>query len=344
MALAAYLAELKAAGTMTDKDVVKLRMAIYPDMDVSVEEAAGLFELNDVAGADAHPAWRELFIEAITDHVVRQRHPQGHVDDAACDWLIRCIDADGVVRIGCELELLVKVLEAAESVPKRLTTYALEQVQQAVLTGEGPLANGGRLERGRINADETALVRRVLYASAGQGNVAITRDEAEALFQINDAARGQDNDPAWKDLFAKAIAAAMMTVSGYKPLPVEEAARREAWLSTPSEGVGGFMWRLFCGIGAGGMAMTHPGGMEAVMHPGDDTLDEWRRHNADVEAAQAEAETIDGGEAQWLADRILRDGMVDEAERALLAFIAEESPSIHPALQPLLEQAKAHAG
>ena len=341
--LGSLLTEIKAAGTITDKDVVRLRMAIFPDGVVTPDEAEDLFSLNDAA-TDVYPAWRDLFVEAMTDYVVRQMHPEGYVDDAGAKWLIARIGADGVVKADSELELLVKVLESADSAPDSLCVYALEQVREAVLTGEGPLACGGALEPGRINAAETALVRRVMYAAAGQGNIAITRREAEVLFDINDAARGHDNDPAWRDLFAKAIAAAVMTVSGYTPLPREEEARREAWLSTPSEGVGGFIWKLFCGMGAGGMALTHPGGMEAVMHPGDEALDEWREHNAKVEADQKEAEVVTEDECQWLADRIMRDGMVDEGERALLAFLAAESPSVHPCLKPLMDQVAAGSG
>lgn len=338
--LSSLLSEIKAAGTITDKDVVRLRMAIFPDGKVSPDEAEDLFALND-ASTDVYPAWRDLFVEAMTDYVVRQMEPEGYVDEAGAAWLIARISADGVVKYDSELELLVKVLETAESAPDSLCVYALEQVKAAVLTGEGPLACGGVLEPGRINAAETALVRRVMYAAAGQGNVAITRREAEVLFDINDAARDHENDPAWRDLFAKAIAAAVMTVSGYTPLPRAEAERREAWLSTPSEGVGGFIWKLFCGIGAGGMAMHSPGAMEAVLHPGDDVLDEWRDHNAKVEADQKEAEVVTEDEGQWLADLILRDGVVDEAERALLAFLAAESPNVHPCLKPLLEQVEA---
>ena len=335
--LGSLLTEIKAAGTITDKDVVRLRMAIFPDGVISTDEAEDLFTLNDAAN-EVYPAWRELFVEALTDFVVHQTHPEGYVDEVGAAWLIDRINADGIVKADSELELLVKVLETATSAPDNLCVFALEQVKAAVLTGEGPLACGGTLEPNRINAAETALVRRVMYASAGQGNLAITRREAEVLFDINDAARGQDNDPAWGDLFAKAVAAAVMTVSGYTPLPREEEARREAWLSTPTEGIGGFMWRLFCGIGAGGMALHNPGAMEAVMHPGDGVLDEWRAHNAEVAAKQAEAECIDEGEAQWLAERIQRDGMVDDAERALLAFLAKESPSVHPCLRPLLDK------
>jgi hypothetical protein len=344
--LGSLLGEIKAAGRITDKDVVRLRMAIFPDSTVSADEAEDLFALNDAAN-EVYPAWRELFVEAMVDYTVRQMHPAGYVDEAGASWLIARIGADGVVKTDSELELLVKVLEVADCVPDALVIYALEQVKAAVLNGDGPLACGGKLEPGRINAAETALVRRVMYAAGGAGNLAISRREAEVLFDINDAARlspsgGQDNDPAWRDLFAKAIAASVMTVSGYTPLSSAEETRREAWLTTSEEGVGGFMWKLFCGLGSGAMAVAHPqASVEAILHPADADLDEWNAHNADVASRLAAAEPVDQGEAEWLVERIQRDGVVDEAERALLAFIAAESPSVHPCLRPLIDQVSA---
>ena len=53
----------------------------------------------------------------------------------------------------------------------------------------------------------------------------------------------------------------------------------------------------------------------------------------------AAAEIVNQEEADWLAERIGRDGELHENEKALLRFLHEESPSIHPALTPLIEKA-----
>ena len=50
-------------------------------------------------------------------------------------------------------------------------------------------------------------------------------------------------------------------------------------------------------------------------------------------------EIVTEAEAGWLAERIMRDGRISETEKALLAFIKQESPKIHPALLPLLDDA-----
>ena len=50
-------------------------------------------------------------------------------------------------------------------------------------------------------------------------------------------------------------------------------------------------------------------------------------------------EQIDTDEAKWLAERILRDGAVDENERALLAFLKKEAPAIDPVLHGVMKRA-----
>lgn len=333
-ALSALIANLSAARAVTPLDVLALRRLIYADGAIAPPEAEALIALDEAADGRC-TEWDDLFVEALTDFIVRQQMPEGYVDDAKADWLIARLGADGRIKTDSELELLVYILETATTAPARLAAFVLAQVKAAVVDGEGPLLRGARLEQGRINADEVTLLRRVLYAAGGDANVAITRAEAEVLFDINDACRGADNDASWTDLFVKALAASVMTVSGFEPASREDEARREAWLAQaePSglAGVAGFMSRMFAGSPS---ALTHPGRSLS-----SDGLDDWRALNERTEAAEAAAETISDDEARWLAERIGRDGQFDAAEHALIAFLKRESPNIHPALKPLLDAA-----
>ena len=49
-------------------------------------------------------------------------------------------------------------------------------------------------------------------------------------------------------------------------------------------------------------------------------------------------EEVSEPEANWLAERINRDGRTTTNELLLLAFLKRESPCIHPALQSLVDQ------
>src|SRR6185295_5442738 len=126
----------------------------------------------------------DFFVEAITDYLVFQERPQGYLTAANAQWLIERISNDGNVDSKTELELLVNVLDKARWAPVSLVKFALEQVKQAVISGEGPLRRGRTLERGTITEGEVDLLRRILYAFGGDGHVAVTRDELDVLLDI----------------------------------------------------------------------------------------------------------------------------------------------------------------
>lgn len=327
-ALSALAQRLNAAGTITPQDVIAVRALIYPDVSIGQDEADVLVAIDQAVTTRCRE-WNDLFIEALTDFVVHQQEPTDYIDDAKADWLMGRLAGNGRLNSDSALEAVVHMLEAATAAPPRLAQFAMAQVKAAVLDGDGPLLQG-KLEKGRVCASEAALLQRLLYAAGGDGNVAITRAEAELLFDINDACRRADNDPAWTSLFAKALAASVMTVSGFVPVARDDEARREAWLAHADPygycGVGGFFNRMFSKAPANAGSLWGDG------------LDSWRAHNAEVEHAQAVAESVTDEEANWLMYRIGRDGVLDEAEKALVAFLKAESPDIHPVLKPLLDQ------
>ncbi len=317
--LAALATDLKRAGRITGADVAALRGAVFGDMTATRAEAEALVELDE-AVAERAPDWAMFYVEALTDLAVRQQQPAGYVTDADAAWLIDMLSRDGRVRGDSELEALVRILEVATVVPASLGAYAMHQVKLAVLAD------------GRIGADEVTLLRRILYSTAGEGNIAITRAEAEVLFDINDSVRGRENDPSWPDLFAKALTACVMTVSGYRALGREEAAHRDAWLEKPLErkGIGAFVSQMF----EGRKHFSSVQSIKDAMKPGDPVGDDV---NAD-EAARKEAEAVSAEEANWLVARIRRDGVFDDGESKVIAFIKQESPDIHPVLKPLLDE------
>jgi hypothetical protein len=321
------VAEILARRTINAEDVALMRRTVYHDGVAELGEMERLFRMDEEA-TEHDPSWRAFFVEAGADFLVEQMEPHGYISAENAEWLMSRIARDNVVKTATELELLVKVLEKAQSSPERLVAFALGQVKHAVIAGDGPLA-GGHLVPGVIGRDEVALVRRILYAFGGDGNVAITRSEAEVLFDMNDATVEVDNDPEWSDLFVKAIANFMMAASGYSVPTRQEALRREAFLDAPSGGVAD----LFGRMAAGGLR----GILEAYRRPGSEEA--WAARNQRVEAAIMSAETVTAEEAEWLAGRIGRDGVLHANEKALLRFVRDEAPSIHPSLQPLLKKA-----
>ena len=139
--LAAPVAGLASKNRIVADDVAMLREEVFRDGVVTRGEAEALFALDASCG-DKCPEWAGFFIEAVVDYIVHQEKPQGYVSEENAQWLIRAIGRDGVVDSAVELEMLVRVLEAATSSPQTLEIYALDQVRIAVLDGSGPLVDG----------------------------------------------------------------------------------------------------------------------------------------------------------------------------------------------------------
>lgn len=320
--------ELVTRNKVTADDVLRLRREVYRDGVATRAEAEALFAI-DSACHDRCEEWDVFFIEAVCDYLVGQEPPQGYISRENAQWLIRAISKDGIVDTRTEIELLIKVLERAKQSPAILSAFALKQVAEVVVNGQGALAKGRVARAGVVTKADVDMLRRVLYAFGGVGQAMVTREEAEVLFEINDATVEAKNDPAWSDLFTKAIGFSLLAAFGYVQPTRDEAIAREEWLNDTDVNVGGFFGRMF----AGGLR----GFSENVFA---DTRVEtaFAERNARFEAENHAAAAICSAEAQWLVDRIGRDGLLHGNERQLLKFIASEARDIHPSLQPLLDK------
>lgn len=318
-----------ARGSINEADVAQFRRVVFEDGIVSPEEAECLFKLNDAIGAK-DPQWPDFFVEALTDYLVFQERPHGYLTSANAAWLIERISTDGLVETKTELELLVNVLEKARWSPVSLVTFALEQVKTAVISGNGPLRKGMTVEAGGITDGEVDLLRRMLYGFGGDGSVAVTRNEADILFDIDEAVAEATPNPVWTDLFVKAVANVIMSSSGYAVPTREEALRQEAALQSPEQQTSVLAFLL-------SMVQSNLSTIQDAYH--DQTSEE--RALARLEHQRIEIitnETITQAEAGWLAGRLGRDGRLSPSEIALVSYLKRQSPKIHPALVEAVER------
>jgi hypothetical protein len=174
-----------------------------------------------------------------------------------------------------------------------------------------------------VCAGDVEMLRQAVFAFGAGGNVAVSREEAELLLEINDATAGATNDPAWEDFFAKALGNHLMMAATRAAITREEAAARDRWLDDTRVDVGGFFHK-----------MAH--GLKDVFKGAPTDSDLWDARERERQAAIAASERVTEHESHWLAQRLDRDGSLSRAEAALLRFIKAESPDIHPALKPLL--------
>ena len=105
---------------------------------------------------------------------------------------------------------------------RQTAAHALTIVRDGVITGEGPTTKG-RIHFSRsLDADDAAWCVRILTASAVE-HQPISRAEAEALFEINEAAAERLDGGRFDDLLAKAVAHHAASASGL-PVPPRTVA------------------------------------------------------------------------------------------------------------------------
>ena len=283
-----------------------LRAQVWADGSVSAAEAENLFAVNQ--SVEPSNDWTGFFVEAISEFMLSQGEPRGYVTEDEATWLIRQINRNGRIETAAELELIVKLLERADYAPGSLRRFALGSIEQTILTGVGPTRDG---EAGvpRIDDAEVVLLRRLIFAPAGDGPAKVSASEAEMLFRLKNATLGQDNSPDWKKLFVQGVANHLVAHQDYVP-PSRDEERR---LDSPYE------------VRPFGHILSHLGREVASPHEIHDAMfgDEegpTAKFNADL-AKDAE---VTLGESNWLNRLYDQDHQRDELEQALLDFLRED--------------------
>ena len=309
---------------MRDVDVLKLRQAYYANGQFFEEEVKSFFEINDACRIQ-ETTWTPLCVEAIADLIINDAEPQGCITKTNDHWLIDCISRDGIVDTHTELEVLLTVLDKWRSSLKWFIAFVLDQFKIAVCDGDGPLRAGTQLQPGEVTDDHLELIRRVLYAFGGDGNVAILHKEAEILFEIADRITDSEENSSFAELSIKAISNYVMAASGYSIPCRQKKLHTEAWLESRGDlSLGDMLSQAFQGFF--GQYQEQTAVQRALARLEQQTL----------EIITNQKST--SGEANWLCDRIGRDGEITTDEKALLLCLKEASPIITPEPRPLLDK------
>lgn len=292
---------------VSETEILELRRAGWADGRMTRDEAEAIFAAQSAIAVPTRE-WSDFFVEAIQQFVLNSE-PRGYASEADAVWLIEQVSRDGRVCSMTELELLTRVIEKAVNVPQSLKTFVLAALEEAVLTGTGPTRNGGELAATHVTEAECMLIRRVIFGSGGDGPAAVSQREAEMLFRIKDASLEKNNPPEFKRLFVQAVG---NYLQGYAAnggqLSRERAAELEAFIADHSTSVGRFMGR---------MAVGAPNAFGKVFGRRKEPV---RDRIAEMDAAAE----VTGSEHAWLNVQLNANGKIDDYDRALLHFLAEE--------------------
>jgi hypothetical protein len=323
--LSELFAHLTEVGRVTEGDVMTLRDLVWTEEALEQSVIDALFAVNDRL-SDYSSVWTDFLIEAVEYYLLEQCMPQGFIDEDRAYWLYERIDKNGLVGSRTELELLISVLEHAESVPDNLRSYALEQIEAIIVSGEGPTRTGQDRIVNRVNEAEVELLRRAIFAGGGEGAVVVGNEEANMLFRIKDATLANDNAPGWMTLFVQGVGNHLMAHSDYRPLSPEEAARLNKFMENYTPSLGAFFKRTLprAMIGTGTVVEAFKSLFPKKEDPFAKKL-ALEQHNL-----------VTTDEAAWLKTQIATDGQTDDYEKALLTFVVDESrdaPSILEAMR-----------
>ena len=328
-----------ARKTITATEVSWLRQEVFKDGLTDDKEAETIFHMNEEC-TEKDESWNQLYVDVLTDYFVWQASPRGYVDEAHARYLMQRVAGNNRIESSPELELLANIIHWSDACPPELAELVLMSVRESVLDPDEAAYGRGRRPR-VIDAVDIELIKRAIYAPATAGGIMVTRLEAEVILDINLATDSTANDPAWKQLFVYAIGNHLMFPRPHTPPPpAAEVTRREEWLKE-RRGIGGLLKEIGNETLIAGSSKIEFGAhfklaLKAMGGP-------VQERDLDTETREAkvayERETVDEEEANWLISRLRRDGGLHENEKALLTFIRNTSPNIHPSLDKLMIEA-----
>ena len=322
--------------TVAANDVLALRRAVYGnDGLVSYDEAAALFEIER-ARSGYCAEWSALFVEALTDYVLNQVPPSGYLSDENASWVMEQIKRRKEPSTDGDLALVTNLIEQAREVPAAFSAFALRLTKDAVVYGDGPDARGRPHALGRVTEADVMMLRRILWGAGSEGLLAVSRDEAEALFAIADATTGADNAAEFDDLFARAIGNYLIGATG-RAVPLRaDALRWETGAAYKVDVLTGLS-----GVLSSGQALDPKFMIDTLRNARTLSDDVEFRHAAENQAretALAVAAIMTPEKAGWLLDHVNKNGVMNTPEMALVRFIAREASDLDPSLSGIIDK------
>lgn len=306
---------------LDEDSALALRREIYGKGRAERDDLVRLLDMTAAAGAAASPEFAALLAEVATDVIVRDVDPPKYVRQADADWLAARLRERGGADCQAEFKMLVEVIRHAVSLPAPLAEFAVAEIERGVMRA------------GRVSKEGVEALRVAVYAADESGALHVEREQAEALFSIADATKGADNDPGFDDLFARAIGNYLMGVAFRWTTSAKQAREIDHWLDRPAPSFDEFLGAMFDRDAPEDGTLR-----DRLMSVSDRAEARDRAQNEADARAMAGAAPVEAVEADWLLDRLYRDGEISSAEKRLLRFLKEESPSLAPALAALIEK------
>ena len=321
-------AAICARGSIHGADIAALRDLFYADDAIAVADADALFVINRTCCVQ-DASWQPFFVAAVADFIVGNAEPRGYINTENADWLLERISCEGRLETPTALEILIGAMAEARWSPESLVCHALNAVKDAILCGDGTLRYGKRFAPGVVTEGDVELLRRIILAYDGDGNSALSRAEAEILVEINDATADKTDNPAWTELFVKALSGMAMASSGLQAPSRQEALQREQWQQTRGDFGPADLVRQMFKIGLSGW-FDH----FVEQSPEQRELARLDRERREIIVN----EVVRDDEAAWLVGQINRVGALTYNEQCLLENLKGERSKLLPGFTEMIDR------
>ncbi len=329
------VSDLPDAGAISASEALDIRRTIYTDGVLTPADMDLVFRTARRSTGQDSVEWRNLFAEAVTDYVVHQNDPADYIPQAKADWLVAKLKEAGGIATSSEFAMVVDLMKSALGVPPSLSAFVLGEVKTAIVSGSRNAIGGSDHAAGTVTKEDVKTLRYVLYAATSGSVAHVTREEAEALFDIAHATAEGTSDPAFDDLFARAIGNYLMAICWQAPSS-EQALHRERWLDERDSLVAFLSRRP-----APGQEENFGDLMDSPLEQAEEAIAARERQE---DAARAVSEQITDAEADWVIAHLTRQGPLTSAEARLLTWLGDEVSALPAKLRALVEKANdAHA-
>ena len=187
--------EIISAGRIDAEQVKEIRLKIFSetrilermldDGIVDRGEAETLFAINDALSAGQYDAsWRDLFVEAVTSHVLKDEMSPGVLDEEEARFILKGVEKDGKID-PVEIDLLVNVSASVWSAPTFFHRFVLDALKGLVL------------QDSLVGEDDVRMIRRVICGSGSSSGRSIDDMEKAWLREIDDMTARKKNHPSW---------------------------------------------------------------------------------------------------------------------------------------------------
>jgi hypothetical protein len=135
-------------------------------------------------------------------------------------------DLGSAIGTAADFHDIIAAIDQAPHLAPGLAVLALDEVRRGVVTGEGPTTRGRVHFSRTLDATDAAMCEMILIAGGGRDGRPVTREEAEVLFDIHEAALDREDAGHFDDLLVKAIAHHVLAAAGHAVPPRATALAR----------------------------------------------------------------------------------------------------------------------